>query len=134
MSRFVKSTFGVKSLSGNDYDGDTLKEVFPIVARVRGKVPETAFCDRGVRGRKRVGATSIVRPEIPLPAATEHAKRQARKNFGRRSAIEPVISHLKHDFRLTRNYLKGTICDAANLLLASAAFNCRKWMRVRPMG
>lgn len=119
---------GVKSYSHNDYDGDTLKEVLPVVERVRGKVPETAFCDRGFRGRKRVGATSIVLPETPLPAATEHAKRKARKNFGRRSAIEPVISHLKHDFRLTRNYLKGTVGDSLNLLLAAAAFNCRKWM------
>jgi IS5 family transposase len=59
----------------------------------------------------------------------EHFKRKARKNFGRRSAIEPVIGHLKNDFRLARNYLKGTIGDAINLLLPAAAFNCRKWMR-----
>jgi IS5 family transposase len=50
-------------------------------------------------------------------------------DFGRRSAIEPVISHLKHDFRLARNYLKGTIGDAINLLMAAAAFNCAKWMK-----
>ena len=56
-------------------------------------------------------------------------KRKARKNFGRRSAIEPVIGHVKNDFRLARNYLKGTIGDAINLLLAVAAFNFKKWMR-----
>ena len=113
----------------NEYDGDTLKGVLTQVADLRGNAPETAFCDRGFRGRKKVGGTAIVLPESPTLKTTEHFKRKARKNFGRRSAIEPVIGHLKNDFRLARNYLKGTIGDAINLLLAAAAFNCRKWMR-----
>jgi IS5 family transposase len=112
----------------NEYDGDTLKDVLAQVTAVRGKAPETAFCDRGFRGRKKVGNTAIILPDSPSPKTTEHFKRKARKNFGRRSAIEPVIGHLKSDFRLARNYLKGTIGDAINLLLAAAAFNCRKWM------
>lgn len=113
----------------NEYDGDTLKGVLAQVSAVRGHAPERAFCDRGFRGRKKVGDTAIVLPESPSPKTTEHFKRKARKNFGRRSAIEPIIGHLKNDFRLARNYLKGTIGDVINLLLAAAAFNCRKWMR-----
>jgi IS5 family transposase len=120
---------GAKNFSHNEYDGDTLKEVLSQVKNIRGKAAETAFCDRGFRGRKRVDTTSVVLPEVPGLATTEYAKRKARKNFGRRSAIEPIIGHLKHGFRLVRNYLKGTIGDAINLLLAAAAFNCRKWMR-----
>jgi IS5 family transposase len=119
---------GAKNFSHNEYDGDTLKEVLSQVKNVRGTVPEKAFCDRGFRGRKRVGDTSIVLPEVPVSAASEYAKRKARKNFGRRSAIEPVIGHLKNGFRLVRNYLKGTLGDAINLLLSAAAFNCKKWM------
>ena len=46
-----------------------------------------------------------------------------RKDFGRRSGIEPVIWHLKNDFRLARNYLKGTSDDAINVLVAATAFN-----------
>jgi IS5 family transposase len=120
---------GVKSFSRNEYDGDTLKEILPRIEAVRGHVPETAFCDRGFRDRKDVCGTSVVLPDSPRLNASEYAKRKARKNFGRRSAIEPVIGHLKSDFRLARNYLKGTIGDAVNLLMAAAAFNCRKWMR-----
>jgi IS5 family transposase len=120
---------GVKSFSRNEYDGDTLKSLLPRVEANRAKTPVRALCDRGFRGRKRVGETSIVLPESPTPKASEYAKRKARKDFGRRSAIEPVISHLKHDFRLARNYLKSTIGDAINLLMAAAAFNCAKWMR-----
>jgi IS5 family transposase len=120
---------GVRSFSGNPYDGDTLKDVLNQVENVRGVAPETAYGDRGFRGRKRVGDTSVIIPGTPQPGATEYAKRKARKNFGRRSAIEPIIGHLKSDFRLARNYLKGTFGDAINLLLAAAAFNCRKWMK-----
>ena len=73
--------------------------------------------------------TSIVLPDVPLSKATEYFKRRARKDFRRRCAIEPIIGHLKNDFRLARNYLKGTVGDAINLILAAAAFNCKKWMR-----
>lgn len=120
---------GVKSFSRNEYDGDTLKSVLPQVEKVRGKSAQRALCDRGFRGRKRVGKTFVVLPESPSPKATEYAKRKARKDFGRRSAIEPVIGHLKSDFRLARNYLKGSVGDAINLLLAATAFNCVKWMK-----
>jgi len=125
---------GVKSFSDNVYDGDTLNAVISQIKAVRGKAPETAFCDRGFRGRKKVGETAIVLPEAANLKASEYDKRKARKNFGRRSAIEPVIGHLKNGFRLARNYLKGTIGDAINLLLAAAAFNCRKWMNALAQG
>ena len=120
---------GAKNFSGNPYDGDTLKDALKQVEKVRGIAPQTAYGDRGFRGRQGVGATSVAIPGAARPGATEHAKRTAKKNFGRRSAIEPIIGHLKSDFRLARNYLKGTIGDAVNLLMAAAAFNCRKWMR-----
>jgi IS5 family transposase len=94
---------GAKSFSRNVYDGDTLPELLSQINAVRGIAPETAFCDRGFRGRKQVGSTAIVLPNTPASNATAYAKRKARKNFGRRSAIEPVIGHLKSDFRLARN-------------------------------
>jgi hypothetical protein len=49
--------------------------------------------------------------------------------FRRRAAIEPRIGHLKSDFRLDRNFLKGQVGDAINLLLAAAASNLNLWMR-----
>ena len=81
-------------------------------------------------GRKQIGETLII--EIPdnwTTKKTPYLKKKARKNFGRRSAIEPVIGHLKSDFQLARNYLKGAIGETTNLLLSAAAVNIRKWMR-----
>jgi IS5 family transposase len=56
-------------------------------------------------------------------------KTRMRQRFRRRAAIEPVISHLKHDYRLARCFLKGHLGDAMNLKLAAAAWNLNKWMR-----
>jgi hypothetical protein len=45
------------------------------------------------------------------------------------AAIEPRIGHLKNDFRLGRNFLKGQKGDAINLLLAASESNLSLWMR-----
>ncbi len=50
--------------------------------------------------------------------------------FKRRSAIEPVIGHMKQDHRMDRNYLKGTDGDKMNVILAACGFNLRKLLRV----
>jgi len=119
---------GAKNFNNNVYDGDTLNAILDQIKEIRGIAPEKAFCDRGFRGRKRIGDTDIVLPSPPVQGASEYDKRKARKDFGRRSAIEPIIGHMKNDFRMARNYLKGTVGDAINLLLAAAAFNCKKWL------
>ncbi len=46
----------------------------------------------------------------------------------RRAAIEPLIGHLKTDFRLSRNFLKGQTGYVINLLMAACSWNLRKWV------
>jgi len=43
--------------------------------------------------------------------------------------IEPIIVHLKSDYRMIRNYLKGTEGDGINTILAAAAFNLMKKLK-----
>ena len=100
-----------------------------ITGLIGGQLPTTVFADRGYRGREAVQGVKILIPSASSKPATVEEKELTRKNFGRRSAIEPVIGHLKSDFRLARNYLKGAIGDVLNLLLAATGFNLRKWMR-----
>jgi len=38
------------------------------------------------------------------------------------------IGHLKSDYRLSRNSLKGEIGDHINLLMAATAWNLKKWL------
>jgi len=40
--------------------------------------------------------------------------------------VQPIIGHLKSDYRLNRNYLKGKAGDHANVVLAAAAYNIAK--------
>ena len=49
--------------------------------------------------------------------------------FRRRSAIEPVIGHIKGEHRMDRNFLKGTAGDKMNAILAACGFNLRKLLR-----
>jgi len=46
-------------------------------------------------------------------------KNQERYRFMVR--VEGLISHLKHDHRMLRNYLKGTNGDKTNTLLSASA-------------
>lgn len=113
----------------NKYDGDTLTPVLDQIKTTTGQRPKRAYCDRGFRGTKEIGETRIEIPDKPKKKATAHYKRKAKEKFRRRSAIEATISHVKHDFRMLRNYLKGVAGDTMNLLLAAAAYNFHKWMR-----
>ena len=48
-----------------------------------------------------------------------------RRELRRRNAIEPVIGHAKADGHLGRNFLRGAVGDAVNVVLAAAGHNLR---------
>ena len=73
-----------------------------------------------------IGGTRGEIPDTPRKHATAHYKRKAQAKFKRGSAIEAVISFVKHAFRMLRNYLMGTAGDTINLQMFTAAFNFRK--------
>jgi transposase, IS5 family len=56
-----------------------------------------------------------------------------KRELRRRSAIEPMIGHMKEDGRLGRNHLLGIAGDAMNALLVAAGHNLRlilNWLRL----
>lgn len=113
----------------NLYDGKTLPEVLKEIAVRTGCDPVAVIVDQGYRGRKKIGDTQIVSADGFKKKLTPYQRRKLKKQLRRRAAIEPVIGHLKSDFRLARNYLKGAIGDQMNVLLAATAYNLAKWMR-----
>ena len=121
---------GAYNFEENIYDGHTLPKVLEQTERLTGKEPKVAIVDRGYQGISNIGNTEIIKPKKPKKKATPYEKMKARKRLRRRAAIEPVIGHLKQDFRLSRNYLKGTNGDMANVLLAATAYNLAKWMKI----
>jgi len=121
---------GVVSHNSNCHDNHTLPEVLTHIETSRGKAVKDAVCDRGYRGKKRFGETTIILPAPPLKRDNRYQRDKKRKRCQRRAAIEPIIGHLKSDYRLGRNYLKGIKGDEINLLMAACAWNLNKWMRL----
>jgi IS5 family transposase len=120
---------GVVSHDKNCHDNHTLPEVLAHIKKSRGKSVKNGVCDRGYRGKKTFRGTRIILPAPPLKRDNRYQRDKKRKRCQRRAAIEPIIGHLKSDYRLGRNYLKGTKGDEINLLMAACAWNLNKWMK-----
>ena len=102
---------GVVSHEQNIHDGHTLPEVLDHIEQSRGKPVKQAVVDRGYRGKNEVNGTQIILPKKPLKKDNRYQRDKKRKQCRRRAAIEPIIGHLKSDYRLSRNYLKGIAGD-----------------------
>lgn len=58
------------------HDGHTLPEVLERAMAVRDKPIKTAVCDRGYRGKRQIGETSIILPGAPLKRDNRYQSRQ----------------------------------------------------------
>jgi IS5 family transposase len=120
----------VAALPGNPYDGHTLAKVIPAMEALIGNTIARMIADAGYRGHN-------APPDRKLRVFTAGQKRrltpQIKREMKRRSAVEPVIGHLKEDHRMGRNYLAHRAGDAANAVLAAAGYNFRRlirWLRL----
>ena len=129
MTKTTGVIVGAVAHEENLYDGDALRPALEQTKAITGQQPAKAIVDRGYRGCKEVDGTEVLLPGKPQPGQSKTASAKMRARFRRRAAIEPVISHLKHQYRLARCFLKGFVGDQVNLLLAAAAWNLKKWLR-----
>ncbi len=114
---------GMRALPGNPYDGHTLHEALEQVEILTDLRPELAFVDRGYRGH---GVQNV---KVFISGAKRGVTRTIAKLLRRRSAIEPMIGHMKNDGRLTRSTLKGTDGDALFAVLCGCGHNIRMILR-----
>jgi IS5 family transposase len=116
----------VKALPGNPYDGHTLETVIPDIEALIGNTIERLLGDKGYRGHN-------APPEYKFRVFTSGQKRRVtpkiKRELRRRSAVEPVIGHLKSEHRMGRNYFWHREGDAANAVLAAAGYNFRRLLR-----
>ena len=120
----------VKALPGNPYDGHTLGTVIPEMEALVGNTIERILTDKGYRGHN-------APPDYKFRVFTSGQKRRMtpkiKRELRRRSAVEPVIGHLKSEHRMGRNYLWHHHGDAINAILAAAGYNFRRlirWLRL----
>jgi len=119
-SRGGQFVVNVKSLPGNPYDGHTLAPVIPAIEATTGAEVKRLIADAGYRGHNAPAPYDIrVYTAGQKRRMTEAIKRKMR----RRSAIEPVIGHLKAEHRMGRNHLAHAAGDAINAVLAAAGYN-----------
>ena len=119
---------GAKRFVGNPYDGHTLAAQISQcneLIQAAGSEVKQAFVDLGYRGvdGDNPGVEVVHRGRIK--SMSEPQKRQLK----RRQAIEPAIGHVKHDNRMIRCYLRGSVGDALHAISCAAGYNIRWLMR-----
>ena len=120
---------GALNVEENQYDGKTLPAVLSQIEELTGSRPKVVITDQGYRGRKYYGQTTVVNARDLRKQTSVYGKRKIRDQLRRRSAIEPLIEHLKSGHRLSRNYLSGVIGDSINVMLAAAGYNFKRLLR-----
>jgi transposase, IS5 family len=116
-----------KALPGNPYDGHTLGLIIKDTQKLTGRTIERAYVDKGYRGH---GASEP--QQVFISGQKRGVFGAIKRELRRRSAIEPVIGHMKADGHLGRCFLKGRAGDAANAVLSSVGYNFRlvlAWLR-----
>ena len=120
---------GALNFNSTEHDSKTLEKVLEQYSNLTNRKAKTVYVDRGYRGPKTVNDTIIC-----VPKPDKNISKTKRKRHSRRAAIEPVIGHLKSDYRMNRNFLKGVVGDEMNVLLAAAAMNFKRVMNLWKQG
>jgi IS5 family transposase len=118
-----------KALPGNPYDGHTLATVIPDMEKTIGNEIDRILADAGYRGHN---APDSHRFRVFTAGQKRRVTPAIKRQMRRRSAVEPVIGHIKAEHRMGRNYLAGEQGDTINAILAAAGYNFSlllKWFR-----
>lgn len=112
------------ALHGRPYDGHTLDKVIRATQRLSGVIPKRIYVDKGYAGHDHPHKSRVFRSGQKRGVTPE-----IKKELRRRSAVEPVIGHMKNDGHLGRNYLAGREGDRINAVLCGAGHNMRLLMK-----
>ena len=116
------------ALPDNPYDGHTLRDVIDRTETLTGCPIERAYVDKGYRGHDAQNPRRVF-----ISGQKRGVFGAIKRELRRRSAIEPIIGHMKSEGHLDRCYLKGRAGDAANVVLSAVGHNFRRilaWLRV----
>lgn len=120
----------IKAFLATPYDGHTIDPLLEQMEQSKLKLPEELIYDRGGKGKSQIRNVKISTPSPPKKTDTAYQKRVKRNKFRTRAAIEPIIGHLKADFRLAQNYFWGESGPQINAFMAANAWNLKKMMEI----
>ena len=115
------------ALPDNPYDGHTLRDVIDRTETLTGCPIERAYVDKGYAGHDAQNPRRVF-----ISGQKRGVFGAIKRELRRRSAIEPIIGHLKAEGHLGGCYLKGRAGDAANVVLSAVGHNFRRilaWLR-----
>ena len=125
-----KIILGIKAFLQTPYDGHTIEPLLEQMETGGQQLPKEIVYDRGGKGKSEIKGVKISIPGVPRKTDTAYQKHTKRKKFRTRAAIEPIIGHLKTDFRLAQNYFLGETGPQINALLSATAWNMKKMMEI----
>lgn len=120
----------IKAFLENVYDGHTVDPLLKQMQKHKVSLPKEVVYDRGGKGKSKIEGIKIVTPAPPLKRDSQYQRRKKQKKFRSRAAIEPIIGHLKRDFRMQENYLLGEDGPQINALMAATGWNLKKMMKI----
>ena len=125
-----KIILGIKAFLQTPYDGHTIEPLLEQMETGGQQLPKELVYDRGGKGKTEIRGVKISIPGTPKKSDTAYQKHTKRKKFRTRAAIEPIIGHLKTDFRLAQNYFLGETGPQINAFLSATAWNMKKMMEI----
>jgi len=105
------------------YDGHTLETVIPAIERTTGATLARIIADAGYRGHD---APAPYDMRVYICGQKRRMTDEIKRKMRRRSAVEPVIGHMKNEHRMGRNHLAGATGDASNAVPAAAGYYFRR--------
>jgi IS5 family transposase len=123
-----KIIVAIRGFLENVFDGHTIEPLLQQMKSNQLKLPKELAYDRGGKGKSEIEGVKIIIPSIPKKSDTNYQKQQKRKKFRARAGIEPIIGHLKTDFRMAQNYLHDEKGVQINAFMAATAWNLKKMM------
>jgi IS5 family transposase len=118
----------IKAFLGNPFDGHTIEPLLEQMDENKLKLPEELAYDRGGKGKSEIKGVKIITPDKPKASDTAYQKQKKRSKFKARAGIEPIIGHLKTDYRMNQNYLLDEKGIQINAYMAATAWNMKKKM------
>ncbi|OLP54382.1 IS5 family transposase [Rhizobium rhizosphaerae] len=120
----------IQAMPGKPYDGHTLETIIPAIETRVGATLTRIVADAGYKGHN---APRTHRLKVFTSGQKRGVTDRIKREMRRRSAVEPLIGHLKAGHRMGRNHLAHAQGDAANAVLAAIGYNYRRilaWLRL----
>jgi IS5 family transposase len=126
--RGIKIILAINAFLENLFDGHTIEPLLNQMTDNDIQLPQELVYDRSGKGKSEINGVKIIIPSPPKKSDTQYQKQAKRKKCRARAAIEPIIGHLKSDFRMQQNYLWGEKGVQINAFMAATAWNLKKMM------